>query len=187
MTEPLHDSRNPNHGRIGGLIDRTTSQAAALANLEKFLRVAKAAKKDGIRLPIWDHDITALENGVTALRQSETALATYRDTNHVLREELKFISARMIEACAKVAEAVQLRMKEECDFGAGIAAREIRTLSQAPVTDGAVEDKIHDLALFIGNESRIYAGLEPYTDIEGPGWDSCRRLARALIAAGRVK
>jgi hypothetical protein len=68
----------------------------------------------------------------------ETALATYRDTNRVLREELKFISARMIEACAKVAEAVQLRMKEECDFGAGIAAREIRSLSQAPVTDAAV-------------------------------------------------
>jgi hypothetical protein len=37
-----------------------------------------------------------------------------------------------VEACAKVAQEVQHRMKEECDFGAGIAAREIRALIGQP-------------------------------------------------------
>lgn len=29
MTDPLYDSRNPNHGRTGGLVDQPTSQALA--------------------------------------------------------------------------------------------------------------------------------------------------------------
>jgi hypothetical protein len=39
-----------------------------------------------------------------------------------------------------------------------------------------------ELTLFIGNEAREYAGLEPHTDASGRGWDSCRRLARALLS-----
>ena len=48
------------------------------------------------------------------------------------------------------------------------------------------EDSVESLTLFIGNEARVNAGLEPYKDCEGPGWESCRRLARSLIASGRA-
>jgi hypothetical protein len=60
--------------------------------------------------------------GVGKCEPSEQTLALMDEANAKARNSV-------IEECAKVAEAVQLRMHEECDFGAGIAAREIRALA----------------------------------------------------------
>lgn len=45
-----------------------TQDATELADLERFMSVAKSAKKKCVPLPIWDHDITALEKAIAALR-----------------------------------------------------------------------------------------------------------------------
>lgn len=83
-----------------------------------------------------------------AIAELETALVMCRDTNHVLREELKFIRAKTIEACAKIADAGAKQCVEghgewhrgfkyaATNTALGIA-RSIRAISQAPVTDWA--------------------------------------------------
>lgn len=86
------------------------SQIAAVANLSKFLSVAKSAKGKGVPLPIWDHDITALESAVKALAD---------------------VRAAVIEECAKVAERETCKMKcasPDCLTARRIAG-EIRDLS----------------------------------------------------------
>jgi hypothetical protein len=61
---------------------RTTSQATALAD-----ELEHEANRAGREWSYWPLVMAA----ATALRQSETALATYRDTNHVLRETLRVV------------------------------------------------------------------------------------------------
>lgn len=48
-----------------------------------------------------------------------------------LREDIARVRVETLEEAAKVADGVQDAMKEECDFGAGVAARAIRSLKDA--------------------------------------------------------
>ena len=129
--------------------DQTTSQATALADKlcsiniwEGFLHapLITGAERDLM--------VAALRGG--AIAELETALTMCRDTNHVLREELKFISTKTIKACARVCDDVVTRAERLMEDpkaardtlaavtnGAMECAENIRALSQAPVTDGA--------------------------------------------------
>lgn len=83
-----------------------------------------------------------------AIAELEIALTMCRDTNRVLSEELKFIRARTIEACARVCDDVVTRAERLMEdpkaargtladviIGAMECAENIRAISQAPVTD----------------------------------------------------
>lgn len=78
-----------------------------------------------------------------AIAELEIALTMCRDTNRVLREELKFISAKTIKACEQEAEKIAAGFRT--DWGAetttsaaiNLVKAGIRALSQAPVTDWA--------------------------------------------------
>jgi hypothetical protein len=105
------------------------------------IEAAAIAGKPLQSMDIWQAYAAAQEE----LREANAALKMYRDTNHVLSEELKFISTKTIEACAKIADPwpgfnVGQKMEEPdlsvIEVRTKIAAA-IRALAQSPATDAA--------------------------------------------------
>jgi hypothetical protein len=124
----------------------------------------------------WPHRV--LHEAADEIARLELQVKTYRDTTHVLREELKFISASTIEACAKVADtradicadavakidAGELyqdiptaKATENCARMEAVhIASLIRALSQAPVTDAAA----------CSGMDQIKRGMEEYQHLD---------------------
>jgi hypothetical protein len=97
-------------------------------------RLLNAALEPIQSMDIWQAYAAAQDE----LREANASLKIYHDTNHVLREELKFISAKTIEACARVAEKWFGNTIGRVSLGQSpqdAIAAEIRSLSQAPVID----------------------------------------------------